>query len=115
MFYAILFVVFFYFKIARVHKKEEKVSSAQTLYHAVAAISAAALLVYGFIYENGYMVAVFSFLFFILASLAVTAIQLGIFVNGKPMLGLTRLYRYLPRMSFSIALAVCVGWALRLL
>lgn len=115
MFYPILFLVFLYFKIARVHKKEERVSSAQTFYHTIAALSAAALLVYGFMYENGYLVAAFSFLFFIIASLTVTAVQLGIFVNGKPMLGLTRLYRYLPLFSFSIALAVCAGWALRIL
>jgi hypothetical protein len=45
-------------------------------------------------------------LFFVLAALNVTAVQLGIFKDGKPMLGITRLYGMIP-----VIAAVLLGYA----
>ena len=96
LFYITLFLIFLYFKIARVHKKEERVTISIILLHILVFLSTISLYVYGF---GSYdLIALFglSFLFFIVAALVVTTIQLGIFIDGKPLLGINKVFKFMP-------------------
>lgn len=112
MFYVTLFFLALYFKIARVHKKEEKSSSVVLIQHILVGISVASTLIYGFRFENSIVFLLLLLLFAVMASLMVTAIQLGIFVNGKPLFGLSRFYRYLPLMTSAIVLLNGFLWSM---
>ncbi|HZF70482.1 hypothetical protein [Sulfuricurvum sp.] len=111
MFYLALFLALLYFKIARVHKKEERprVSSA-LIQHLFVGIAIVSLLLYGFAYENLYLFMPLLFVFATVASLMVTAVQLGIFVDGKPLFGLTHIYRYLPALRVLIVVLISIVW-----
>jgi asparagine N-glycosylation enzyme membrane subunit Stt3 len=104
MFYIALFLTFLYFKIARVHKKEEKLTNLHIVTHAVVAISAFAQLAYGFSHYSWIYVFVISFIFFIAAALMVTAVQVGIFVDGKPFIKISTLHKSMPYLAGTIAL-----------
>ena len=110
MFYIALFFAFLYFKIARVHKKEERQSSSDVVQHLFVGAAIVSLLAYGFMYENLYWFIPSLLVFAIMASLIVTAVQLGIFVDGKPLFGLTRMYRYLPVLRVVTALLIAALW-----
>ena len=97
MFYFIsLYVLFFYFKLARVHRKEEVLIPTVFLSHIVVIGSAMVLYEYGFSHYSPFLVMGISFLFFILAALNITAVQLGIFKDGIPLLGINKLYSFMP-------------------
>ena len=102
LFYITLFFAFLYFKIARVHNKEESFSKLILAQHFIVAIAISFLLKYGFNYINIYILIVSMFVCFIVAALFVTAIQLGIFVDGKPTFGKAMLYKYYPILAVLI-------------
>jgi len=104
MFYIALFLVFLYFKIARVHKKEERLNNLTIATHAIVAISATALLSYGFSHYNWIYMFVVLFIFFILAALMVTAVQVGVFVDGKPFIKISALYKSMPYLASAITI-----------
>ncbi|MBU0631963.1 hypothetical protein KKA17_04900 [bacterium] len=110
IFYVTLFFAFVYFKIARVHKKEERMSSLVLLQHFVVGICAVVLLYYGVLYVSWYFFMLSVLLFVIAASLMITVIQLGIFVDGKPMFGLSSAYKYLPLLTLVILFLSIVLW-----
>lgn len=110
MFYFALFIASLYFKIARVQKKEERLSSAVLVQYFIVGVAIVSLLVYGFMYEKSVVFLPLLVLFTVMASLMITAIQLGIFVNGKPLLGLTRIYRYLPVLGFLVVFMISCLW-----
>ncbi len=112
MFYITLFLLFVYFKIARVHKKEEKFSTLLYAQHIAVAIAAIALYMYGFAHYSYIGLVGFSFLFFIMAALMVTVVQLGIFVDGKPLLGISTLYKIMPVLAVVIVILSLGFWAL---
>jgi len=93
IFYSALFLSFFYFKIARVYTKEEKRNVNMFVQNVIVAVAIAALLYYGFTQEQWYMVIIVSWLFLIVSSLIVSAIQVGVFVGGKPVVKISYLYR----------------------
>jgi len=94
-----LYMLYFYFKLARVHRKEEVLTPVVALSHAAVFISAVLLYRYGFTHYSSTVMGISSLLFFILAAFNVTAVQLGIFKDGKPLLGITRLYQFMPVIS----------------
>jgi len=96
LFYTTLFFLFLYFKIARVHKKEERISTSVITQHIVVALSAFFLYSYGFNHLNPLSLLLVSFLFFIVVALMVTAVQLGIFIEGKPLFGIGKLFKLMP-------------------
>ena len=102
LFYFTLFLLFVYFKIARIHTKEERTTLFINMQHFMVGLSAISLFTYGFIYESWYLVLLVSFLFFIIAALLITAIQLGVFIDGKPQFGISKVYGFLPLLTFSI-------------
>jgi len=110
LFYPASFLFFLYFKIARVYKKEEKSNKWMLLQNIVVSLSALSLLLYGFIFIKWYLLLLTSFVFFIMAALMITAIQLGVFIDGKPQLGLSKIYKFLPALTLVIALLSAIIW-----
>lgn len=109
LFYLSSLLIFIYFKIARVHKKEEILKLPVLLQHILVALSAFVVYYYGFTQISWYLVLLSSLIFFILAALMITAVQLGIFVDGKPQLGISSIYKYLPVLtSLIIALSAII-------
>jgi len=112
LFYFTLFLLFLYFKIARVHYKEEKVTSLQYLQHSAVVLGALALYSYAFMTLSALSVIAVSFVFFIIAALMVTAVQLGIFVDGKPLISVSKLYKAMPILAGIIVILSLRFWSL---
>jgi len=110
LFYPASFLFFLYFKIARVYKKEEKSSRLMLLQNIVVTLSGVSLVLYGFLFIKWYLLLITSFVFFIMAALMITAIQLGVFIDGKPQFGLSKVYKFLPVVTFVIALLSAIIW-----
>jgi hypothetical protein len=100
--------MFLYFKIARVHKKEERLNSLVVTQYIVVAISALLLYNYGLSHYSLWVILPVSFLFFIVAALMVTAVQVGIFVEGKPLFGVGFLFKLMPFLSALIVILLLV-------
>lgn len=96
MVYIELFLLFFYFKIARVHTKQEKISKQFVIQHTLVALSTISTLFYGFTTQPWYILLLVMWVFFIVAALMVTAVMIGIFIDGKSLIGLSTIYKYLP-------------------
>ena len=112
LYYFTLFLLFVYFKLARVHKKEEKFTTIIYAQHMMVAIAAIALFMNGFSHMGWFVLVGVSFLFFIVAALLVTAVQLGIFVDGKPVLGISKLYKMMPVLALVIAILSFRLWVI---
>ena len=104
MFYIALFFLFIYFKVARVHKKEEKMTPLFIVQHILVALSSVALFAYGFTHIAWYFVVISSFIFFIMSALMISAVQLGIFIDGKPILRIGQIYKIMPVLTACIVL-----------
>lgn len=96
VFYTALFLTLFYFKIGRVHKKEERMNRTIKMVHVLMIMSVIGTVLYGYDHLNPYRWVPSIFLFAIIASMFVTAVQVGIFVDGKPLFKLSDLYRLFP-------------------
>lgn len=105
-----LFLLFLYFKIAHVHKKEEKVGVFVWVQHGVVALTALALFGFGFLHTAWYGVLGLSFLFFIIASMIITAVQVGIFIDGKPAFGLSHIYKITPLITVTLLFITLYLW-----
>jgi hypothetical protein len=103
MFYIALFLIFLYFKIARVHKKEERVTNTHLASHIVVAVSAFAIFAYGFSNYSWVYMLIVAFIFFIAAALMVTAVQVGIFIDGKPFIKIGTLHKSIPYIAAAVA------------
>ncbi|MDD2356801.1 MAG: hypothetical protein PHX13_02695 [Thiovulaceae bacterium] len=112
-FYLALFLAFLYFKIARVYKKEEKTSLLISVQNILVALASIAILLYGVLYVEWYLFVPFIFIFATLVSFMITAIQIGVFVEGKPIFGLTHIYKYLPYLTFAIFISTFSMWFFR--
>ncbi len=95
IYYLFLLLAFLYFKIARVYYKEESKSKAMFVQNIAVAFAIFLLLLYGFIYKTWYMVLLMGYIFFIVAALIVSAVQLGIFVDGRPIVKISHLHKSL--------------------
>jgi len=110
LFYLITFLLFLYFKIARVHKRDEKSSSLVTLQHLLVFVGLISTYTYGVIHIQWYMILSTSLLFFIIAALIITSFQLGIFVDGKPLFGMSKVYKLLPLLTLVIISLSAIIW-----
>lgn len=97
-------------KIARVHKKEEKLNALIISQHILVVLSAISIYYYGFTNLSLYLVLLTSLVFFILAALLVTVVQLGIFIDGKPQFGISTIYKYLPVLTLVIIALSAIMW-----
>jgi hypothetical protein len=113
-FYLALFLLFLYFKIARVHKKEENSTTFMMAQNLFVALCTGAILTYGILYLEWYMFVPSLFLFAIIASFMITAIQIGVFVEGKPIFGLTHIYKYLPYLTLALFVLTVIVWFFKL-
>jgi len=112
LFYFGLLLAFLYFKIARVYKKEEKSNVNMLVQNIIVAVAAVALVAYGLLHGTWYMIILLGFVFFILASLMVSAVQLGIFIDGKPFIKLSHLYRSMAFLGMFIAFIDVYLWGI---
>lgn len=113
LFYSTLFLAFLYFKIARVHKKEERLTSLMRIQHLFVGGAIISLLLYGFLYQELYPFILSAFIFATMASMMITAIQVGIFIDGKPLLGLTQIYRCFIYLAAVISVLTLILWGNR--
>ena len=93
MIYMTILVIFIYFKIARVHKKEEKLTVFWKVQHLIVFTLCVVTYIYAFNHLSWYIVLLVSVFSFILAAMLITAVQLGIFVDGKPLFGMHTVYK----------------------
>jgi len=112
LFYLALFFSFIYFKIARVYKKEEKSNLNMLVQNVIVLAAVIALFAYGFMHESWYVVLIVSYLFFIMASLLVSAVQLGVFIDGKPFIKISHLYKSLAFLGMFIAFVDVYLWGI---
>ena len=112
LFYLALFFAFIYFKIARVYKKEEKSNLNMLVQNVIVLAAVIALFVYGFMHETWYVVLIIAYLFFIMASLLVSAVQLGVFIDGKPFIKISHLYKSLAFLGMFIAFIDVYLWGI---
>ena len=112
LFYLALFFAFIYFKIARVYKKEEKSNLNMLVQNVIVLAAVIALFVYGFMHETWYVVLIVSYLFFIMASLLVSAVQLGVFIDGKPFVKISHLYKSLAFLGMFITFIDVYLWGI---
>ncbi|WP_457744421.1 hypothetical protein [Sulfurimonas sp.] len=112
LFYISLFLAFLYFKIARVYKKEEKPNTNILIQNIIVAVAIVALLAYGLINNTWYIVLIVSFLYFIVAALMVSTVQLGIFIDGKPFIKLSHLYKFMAPIGLLISFADVYLWGI---
>ncbi len=112
IFYTSLFMAFLYFKIARIYKKEEKSNTNFLLLNILVSIAIGTLLVYGFMHESWYIFLPVAYLFLIMASLMVSAVQLGIFIDGKPFIKISHLYKITPLFGMLISFSDLYLWGI---
>jgi len=104
------FLLFLYLKIVRVYRKEEKQTLFIFLQNILVSLSAVVTLLYGFTHYGWYFVFGMGFMFFIVAALIVTAVQLGIFIDGKPQFGISKFYKLLPLLTLVIMALSAILW-----
>ncbi len=102
--FLVLLLIFLYFKIARVYNKQESKSNVIYIQHAIVALCAFLVFAHAFSYFAWYSVFMMSLISFIIAGLAITAVQVGIFVDGKPLLGVSSIFKYLYLLTALIVL-----------
>ncbi len=102
--YPMLFVSLLYFKIFRVRRKQEKTdfkAKAEALFSNSAIL---ALIAFGFMTQSWYSMLIAIVLMNIMASLMITAVQLGIFIDGKPIFGISKIYTLTPLLALVVTL-----------
>jgi len=93
LFYFTLFLSFVYFKIFRVRRKLEVPTTFENIESLVTLTAIFTLLVFGFMNMTWYILLIVSFVFFLMAAVMVTAVQLGMFVDGKPILVISQVFK----------------------
>ena len=110
LFYIALFLLFLYFKIARVYKRDEKATLIVSIQHLFVFISFLAIYSYGVVNIEWYYLLLSSLIFFIVAALIITSFQLGIFIDGKPLFGMSKVYKLLPLLTLCIISLSAIIW-----
>lgn len=108
MFYFILFLAFVYLKIFRVRKELESLSGIELAEAGITVLAMISLLVFGFMTMTWYVVLLSAFSFFIMAALMVSAVQLGVFVDGKPILVMSQIYKLTPLLGLSVVVGTVI-------
>jgi len=110
MVYLMIFLIFIYFKIARVHNKEEKSNLFWKIQHLVVATIAILTYIYAFNHIAWYAIVIVSFLSFISAAMLITAVQLGIFIDGKPLFGMDKVYKNTVFLTLLLVIFSAILW-----
>jgi hypothetical protein len=112
LFYLALFFAFVYFKIARVYKKEELPNRHIMLQNLLVGLAVVVLFDYGFTHLSWYSLIIVSFIFYILAALMVSAVQVGVFIDGKPFVKLSHLYKSMAFLGMFISFIDVYLWGI---
>ncbi len=104
LFYITLFLGFLYLKIFRVRIGQEKIGAKIVGEGIISIVALIALLGFGFMNLTWYFVLVAALVFFIAAALIVVAVQLGIFVDGQPVLVMSTVYKITPFLAIAVVL-----------
>jgi len=99
LFFIASFLFFIELKIIRVFKKEEGFIPSILIQLALILFSASIFYKYAYINLSIVAIIIATIIFFIMAEMIVTAVQLGFFKDGKPVFGLTKLYKYIPLLT----------------
>jgi len=110
MIYIMIFLIFIYFKIARVHYKEEKSNLLWKVQHFTVAIIAILTYTYAFSHTTWLSILIASLFSFISAGLLITAVQLGIFIDGKPLFGMDKVYKNTIYLTLLLACMSAILW-----
>ena len=102
LFFITSLLFFIELKIIRVFKKEEGFIPSILLQLGLILFSATIFYNYAYINYSLITIIITTIIFFIIAEFAITAVQLGFFKDGKPVFGLTKLYKYIPIFTFTI-------------
>jgi steroid 5-alpha reductase family enzyme len=113
MLYIMILLIFIYFKIARVHAKEEKVDLFWKLQHVLVSIVALLTCIYAFNHNiEWYKLVLVSLLSFMIAGMLITSVQLGIFVDGKPLFGMHKVYKNTIYITILLSCMCVILWAI---
>jgi len=108
VFFIASFLFFIELKIIRVFRKEEGFIPSIVLQLILILLSAVSFYKYAYLNYSLWSIILSSIIFFIIAEFAVVAVQLGFFKNGKPVFGLTKLYKYIPVFTVVILLLTLI-------
>ena len=108
VFFIASFLFFIELKIIRVFRKEEGFIPSIVLQLILILLSAVSFYKYAYLNFSLWSIILSSIIFFIIAEFAVVAVQLGFFKNGKPVFGLTKLYKYIPVFTVVILLLTLI-------
>jgi len=92
----ILFIGLLYFKIFRVRRQQEQLTLLQKSEGLISIVALLTLIIFGFMTLPWYEVLIALALSAVMASLIITTVQLGIFIDGKPLFKLSAVYRFMP-------------------
>ena len=106
--FIVLLLIFLYFKIARVYNKQESKNTLIYIQHGVVALCAFLAFSYAFSHFSWYSVLLMSFISFIIAGLAITAVQVGIFIDGKPLFGIGSIFKYIYLLTALIVISTAI-------
>jgi len=102
LFFITSFLFFIELKIIRVFKKEEGFIPSIVLQLIMILLSAVVFYKYAYVNVSLLSIIASSIVFFIIAEFIVVAVQLGFFKDGKPVFGLTKLYKFIPLFTVTI-------------
>lgn len=97
--YLTLFIGLLYFKLFRVRRQQEQLSLWNMLEGTVTLLLLFGVIVFGFMIENWYSMLAGVVVSAVIVSLMITTVQLGIFIDGKPLFKLSALYRLMPLLA----------------
>ena len=97
--YLTLFIGLLYFKLFRVRRQQEQLSLWNMLEGTVTLLLLFGVIVFGFMTENWYSMLAGIVISAVIVSLMITTVQLGIFIDGKPLFKLSALYRLMPLLA----------------
>jgi len=104
VFFIASFLFFIELKIIRVFRKEEGFIPSILVQLILILLSAVSFYKYAYLNFSLWSILLSSIIFFILAEFIVVAVQLGFFKDGKPVFGLTKLYKFIPLFTTVILL-----------
>lgn len=102
LFYPTLFAGLLYFKVFRVRRQQEKLSFWTKVKGILTLTLALALVIFGFATAPWYTILIAIVVMNIMASLMITTVQLGIFIDGRPLFKISAVYRWMPLLALVV-------------
>lgn len=97
--YPTLFFGLLYFKIFRVRRQQEKIPFWRNAKGVLTLVATLTLIIFGFLTQSWYAILIAIVLSAVMASLMITTVQLGIFIDGNPLFKISAVYRWMPLLA----------------